>query len=86
MTYFKMQQEVSATYFKVQEGSGRDIFSGFLRQLSEESEKKSRMSQGGKSVFLKGIEASTFARKLSILSFVPTCLTIYMRDVFSTNN
>jgi len=27
------------TYFKVQQGNGRDIFSGFSRQISEKSEK-----------------------------------------------
>jgi hypothetical protein len=37
MTYFKVQQEVPMTYFKVPQGSGHDIFSGISRQLSEES-------------------------------------------------
>jgi len=46
--------------------------------------KISQMRQGGKLVFLKRIEASTFARKLEILSPVPTCLAIHIPDVFST--
>jgi hypothetical protein len=33
------------TYFKVQQGSGRDIFSGFSRHLSEGSEKITNASE-----------------------------------------
>jgi len=46
MTYFKVQQRsVHDIHFKVQQGNGRDIFSGFSLQFSKETEKITHSSE-----------------------------------------
>jgi hypothetical protein len=71
-------------YFKLQQGNCRDIFSGFSRQFSEESEQITHSSES--EVGVRKENRSKHFRTQVRKSLVPACLTLHIDDIFSTKN